>query len=65
VDPKLLMLPAVLAASLGFMLPVGTAPNAIVYGSGKVPMQAMVREGAMIDLFAAISITVVCYLLLS
>ena len=65
VDPKLLMLPAVLAASLGFMLPVGTAPNAIVYGSGKVPMRAMVREGAMIDCFAAFAITVVCYLLLS
>lgn len=65
VDPKLLMLPAVLAASLGFMLPVGTAPNAIVYGSGKVPMQSMVREGFAIDCFAAIVITLVCYLLLS
>ncbi len=65
VDPKLLMLPAVLAASLGFMLPVGTAPNAIVYGSGKVPMQTMVREGFVIDCFAAVAITFVCYLLLS
>ena len=64
-DPKLLMLPAVFAASLGFMLPVGTAPNAIVFGSGKVPMMRMVREGLVIDCISAVVITVVCYVLLS
>ncbi len=65
VDPKLLMLPAVLAASLGFMLPVGTAPNAIVFGSGKLPMMRMVREGFVIDCMSAVVITAVCYVLLS
>ncbi|MBO6756555.1 MAG: DASS family sodium-coupled anion symporter [Roseibium sp.] len=47
--PLSLALPVVLAASLGFMLPVATPPNAIVYGSGAVPAQTMLRAGAILD----------------
>jgi len=54
-EPGSLMLPVVLAASLGFMLPVATPPNAIAYGSGVVSSQQMLRAGAMLD---AISIAV-------
>jgi sodium-dependent dicarboxylate transporter 2/3/5 len=61
-DPLLLMFPAVLSASYGFMLPVGTAPNAIVYGGGEVPMRAMLREGLVMDLMAVVVIAVVCWL---
>jgi sodium-dependent dicarboxylate transporter 2/3/5 len=61
-DPVLLMLPGVLSASYGFMLPVGTAPNAIVYGTGQVPMQAMMREGLVIDLLGVCVIAGVCWL---
>ena len=39
VDPLLLAIPATLAASCGFMFPVGTPPNAIVYGTGLVSMR--------------------------
>jgi solute carrier family 13 (sodium-dependent dicarboxylate transporter), member 2/3/5 len=40
---------AVLGSSFGFMLPVSTPPNAIVYGSGLVPMPRMIRAGALFD----------------
>ena len=57
VDPALLMFPAVLAASVGFMLPVATAPNAIAYGSGHVHGRDMLRHGAVLD---AVGVVVVC-----
>ena len=44
------MLGACLGASMGFMLPVSTPPNAIVYGSGCVPLLKMVRYGLALDL---------------
>lgn len=50
VDPLPPALGACLGASMGFMLPVSTPPNAIVYGSGCVPLLRMVRHGAMLDL---------------
>lgn len=43
-------LAATFAASLGFMMPVSTPCNAIVYGSGRVPLPAMIRAGALLDL---------------
>ena len=42
---------ATLGASMAFMLPVSTPPNAIVYSSGRVPITAMIRHGVAIDLF--------------
>ncbi len=50
VDPLPPALAACLGASMGFMLPVSTPPNAIVYGSGCVPLLKMVRYGALLDL---------------
>jgi sodium-dependent dicarboxylate transporter 2/3/5 len=47
------MLPALgatLGCSLAFCLPVATPPNAIVYGSGRVPLTAMIRTGVVLDL---------------
>lgn len=40
---------ATLGASMGFMMPVSTPPNAIVYSSGFVPITAMMRYGALLD----------------
>jgi len=42
---------ATLGASWGFMLPVSTPPNAIVYGSGMVPITKMIRAGVLFDIF--------------
>jgi sodium-dependent dicarboxylate transporter 2/3/5 len=45
-----LLAPAAMAASCAFMLPVGTAPNAIVYGSGRVRMRDMMRAGLWVNI---------------
>ena len=60
--PDEVMLPAVLSVSCAFMLPVATAPNAIVYGSGQVPIQAMVRAGFWLNLGCAGVITLLAWL---
>ena len=58
IDPLMLMLPATLAASCAFMLPVATPPNAVVYGSGLVRLPEMARVGVGINLGTGILITV-------
>src|SRR5699024_11973136 len=45
VHPLALMLPAAMAANCAFMLPVGTPPNAIVFGTGKISIQEMAKAG--------------------
>jgi len=62
IDPKLLMVPAVLAASCGFMLPVATAPNLVAYGTGMVPLRRMMREGFTLDLIGVAVLSGVCIL---
>lgn len=63
-DPKLLMVPAVLSASCAFMLPVATAPNAVVYGSGKIQVAQMAREGFALNIIGAFAVSTLVYLLL-
>ncbi len=45
---------AILGASWGFMLPISTPPNAIVYGSGMIPITKMIRAGIVFDILAGI-----------
>jgi sodium-dependent dicarboxylate transporter 2/3/5 len=61
VHPYFLMIPAVLAASSGFMLPVATAPNTIVYSTGFVRVRAMARSGLLLDIAAALVITLLMF----
>jgi solute carrier family 13 (sodium-dependent dicarboxylate transporter), member 2/3/5 len=56
IDPAIPGLAAVFGVSFGFMLPVSTPPNAIVYGSGMVPITRMIRSGLVFDLIGAIVI---------
>ena len=49
VDPVQPALGATLGASMGFMMPISTPPNAIVYSSGHVPITAMMRHGIVLD----------------
>lgn len=57
-DPILLTVPAALAASCAFMLPVATPPNAIVYGTGFVRIPEMARAGLALNLLCTAAIVV-------
>ncbi|HEX7086016.1 MAG TPA: DASS family sodium-coupled anion symporter [Vicinamibacterales bacterium] len=48
-NPLLFMIPTALAANCSYMMPVGTPPNAIVYGSGYVPLPQMARAGMVLN----------------
>ena len=56
VSPVPPALGAALGASFGFMLPVSTPPNAIVYGSGAVPLREMIRSGLLLDVLGGVAI---------
>jgi sodium-dependent dicarboxylate transporter 2/3/5 len=58
VDPFVPALAATFAASFGFMLPVSTPQNAIVYGSGVVPITKMIRSGISFDVIGAVLILI-------
>jgi sodium-dependent dicarboxylate transporter 2/3/5 len=62
-DPIRLAVPAALAASFGFMLPVATPPNAIVFGSGHVTVPQMLKAGIWLDVLGAAVIVGSVYLL--
>jgi sodium-dependent dicarboxylate transporter 2/3/5 len=49
------------AASLAFMLPVSTPPNAVVYGSGCVPLTKMIRHGLVLDLISMVAVVATVY----
>ncbi len=59
VAPESLLAPAAIAASCAFMLPVATAPNAIVFASGTVPISQMIRREFYLNLFGIVIITLI------
>lgn len=61
--PLLLLIPTTLAASCAFMLPVSTPPNAIVYGSGRIPIMKMVIAGVWLDILSVFLLTFFVYTL--
>jgi len=65
IAPELIMVPAAMSASCAFMLPVATAPNSVVFGSGLVSTSRMAREGVLLNLLGAAVISVVCFTLLT
>jgi sodium-dependent dicarboxylate transporter 2/3/5 len=62
-NPLLLVVPAAIAASCAFMLPVATPPNAIVFGSGYVTIPQMARSGFGLNIIGIVVAVVVTYLL--
>jgi len=52
-----LVLPLALAASCAFMLPVGTPPNAIVFGTGRIPQRTMIRVGFVLNILFIVLIS--------
>ena len=57
VDPRLLMIPATISASCAFMLPIGTPPNAIVCGTGRIRMSQMAGYGLILNLVGVVLAT--------
>jgi solute carrier family 13 (sodium-dependent dicarboxylate transporter), member 2/3/5 len=57
-NPVIPALAAVFGASFGFMLPVSTPQNAVVYGSGLIPITKMVRSGIVFDILGIILIVI-------
>jgi sodium-dependent dicarboxylate transporter 2/3/5 len=57
IHPYLLIIPATVAASCAFMLPVATPPNAIVFGSGAISLPQMIRAGFLLNILAIFVVT--------
>jgi sodium-dependent dicarboxylate transporter 2/3/5 len=63
-DPLLLGIPMTLAASAASMMPMGTPPNAIVFGSGYIPLKDMMKAGFVMNLVSIIVITLFSWFVL-
>ncbi len=61
INPLLLMIPTTISASMAFMFPVATPPNAIVFSSGKITMGEMARTGFILNILIATIVTVYVY----
>jgi sodium-dependent dicarboxylate transporter 2/3/5 len=59
IDPIVLVVPATLAASCAFMLPVATPPNAIVFGSWLLTVPKMAKAGIVLNLFGVVLVSLV------
>jgi sodium-dependent dicarboxylate transporter 2/3/5 len=60
-NPLLFMLPATIAGSLAFMLPVATPPNAIVFGSKRITVIQMAKTGFFLNIIGIILVSVITY----
>ena len=58
-EREALLIPAVLAASIGFMLPVASPMQTIVFGSGRIPVRAMVKCGIWMDIAGVILLALI------
>tara|TARA_R110000823_G_scaffold119998_6_gene244315 strand:- start:8950 stop:10320 length:1371 start_codon:yes stop_codon:yes gene_type:complete len=65
IAPEVIMVPAAMSASCAFMLPVATAPNSVVFGSGMLTTARMAREGVALNLLGALVVSLVCYTLVN
>lgn len=64
IHPYLLIIPATIAASCAFMLPVATPPNAIVFGSGEITLPQMVRAGFVLNLISLLLVTLLAFVVI-
>ena len=65
VNPLFFVIPTTIAASCAFMLPIATPPNAVVFGSGKVNINDMIKAGFILNIISVFVVTVVTLLILN
>lgn len=65
ISPVLITVPATIAASCAFMMPVATPPNALVFSTGRVKIQSMIRAGFALSLFGTVVVTLLSYTLIT
>lgn len=63
INPLILVIPATVAASCAFMLPVATPPNAVAFGSGKITLPQMAKAGLSLNLITFVVITILLFTL--
>jgi len=61
INPLMLMIPATMSASLAFMTPVATPPNAIVFGTERIKMKDMLVTGTILTIIGVIVISLMAY----
>lgn len=59
INPLYLVIPATIASSCAFMMPISTPPNAIVFASGHIKIREMMRAGALLNLTSIILLTII------
>ena len=64
-NPIILVLPATIAASFGFILPAGTPPNAMVFSTGFIPQKDMIKAGLVLNILFSIILTTIFYFVFS
>ena len=64
ISPLLITVPAAIAASCAFLMPVATPPNAIVFATGHLKIQSMIRAGFALNLISTVLVTLMAYFLL-
>jgi len=64
INPLLLMIPAAVASSLGFMMPAGTGPNTVIFGSERVTVADMVKCGVWLDLISLVIVVMMMYFII-
>ena len=64
INPLLLMIPAAVASSLGFMMPAGTGPNTVIFGSERVTVADMVKCGFWLDLISLVIVVMMMYFII-
>jgi solute carrier family 13 (sodium-dependent dicarboxylate transporter), member 2/3/5 len=63
VGPLMILIPITIAASLGFMFPISTPPNMIVYSTGYVPIRHMLKAGLILNIVGIALTAAFCYVL--
>ena len=65
IDPALFMIPAALSASCAFVMPVASAPNAVMFSTGAFSSGRMAQEGLALNFIGVVVTTAVCYVMLT